>query len=73
VGACPNNGACTGIRSMETRVTACPSWVVHIRESQSKTWGSPGTELTKISKKNTQNRLILKGEMGTPKLPLDID
>jgi hypothetical protein len=33
-------------------------------ESQSKSWGSPSRELTKISKKNTQNRLILKGEMG---------
>jgi hypothetical protein len=37
---------------------------VHIHESQSKAWGSPGRELTKISKKNTLNRLILKGEMG---------
>jgi hypothetical protein len=38
--------------------------MVHILESQSKVWGSPGRELTKVSKKNTGNGLILKGEMG---------
>jgi hypothetical protein len=35
-----------------------------MHESQSKAWGFPGRELTKIIKKNTQNGLILKGEMG---------
>jgi hypothetical protein len=38
--------------------------VVHIHESQSKAWESPDRELTKISKKNTWNGLILKCEMG---------
>jgi hypothetical protein len=37
-----------------------------MHESQSKAWGSPGRELTKISKKKTQKGLILKGEMGGP-------
>jgi hypothetical protein len=66
VDAQPNNGACTGILVFHTRVlvTALPAWVVCIHESQSKTWGFPGRELTKISKKNTQHELILKGEMG---------
>jgi hypothetical protein len=32
--------------------------------SQSKAWGFPGRELTKISKKKTQTGLILKDEMG---------
>jgi hypothetical protein len=41
-----------------------PAWVVYIHDSQSKAWGSPGREPTKISKKKTQNGLILKGEMG---------
>jgi hypothetical protein len=36
---------------------------VCIHELQYKAWGVPGRELTKISKKNTQNRLVLKGEM----------
>jgi hypothetical protein len=51
---------CMGIISRKTRVLviALPTWVVLIHKSQSKAWGSPGKELTKI------NGLILKGEMG---------
>jgi hypothetical protein len=45
-------------------ITTLPAWVVHIRESESKAWESPGRELTKISKKKTWKALILKGEMG---------
>jgi hypothetical protein len=45
-------------------VTALPAQAVYMHESQSKARGSPGRELTKINKKKTQNRLILKGEMG---------
>jgi hypothetical protein len=45
-------------------VTALPAQVVCMHESQSNTSGSPGRELTKISKKKTQKELILKGEMG---------
>jgi hypothetical protein len=45
-------------------VTALPAWVVHIHESQYKAWGSPRRELTKVSKKNSGNGFILKGEMG---------
>jgi hypothetical protein len=45
-------------------VTPLSAQVLHIHESQYKDWGSPGRELTKISKKKTQKGVILKGEMG---------
>jgi hypothetical protein len=35
-----------------------------MHELHSKAWGSPGRELTKISKKKIEKGLILKGEMG---------
>jgi hypothetical protein len=44
-------------------ITTLPALVVCIHESQFKTWGSTGRELTKISKKKIQKGLILKGEM----------
>jgi hypothetical protein len=59
VGAWPNNCACIRIVSMEN-----PPQVAGMQESQSKAWESPGRELTKNSKKNTCNRLILKDELG---------
>jgi hypothetical protein len=52
----------------QSLVTALPTQVVCIHESQSKVLGSPSKELTKISKKNIRNRLILKGEMATPRV-----
>jgi hypothetical protein len=41
-----------------------PILVVHRHESQSKAWGYPARELSKISKKKTQKGFILEGEMG---------
>jgi hypothetical protein len=38
--------------------------VVCIHELQSKAWGSPAREMTKISKKKTWKGLILKGDVG---------
>jgi hypothetical protein len=65
VGAWPNDGACTRIISKENQSfgnsTPClgsaHTWVTV------QSLGFPGRKLTKISKKKTQNRLILKGEM----------
>jgi hypothetical protein len=37
--------------------------VLHMHESQSKAWGSPGRKLTKVRKKKTCKGLILKAEM----------
>jgi hypothetical protein len=65
VDACPNNCACTRIRSMENQSfgNSTPhSGSMHAGVTV-QVLGSPGKELTKISKKKTQNGLILKGEM----------
>jgi hypothetical protein len=63
VGAWPSNGSCTGIISTENQSFGDSThvWVVHIHESQSKAY-SPGRELRLA--RDTQNRFILKGEMG---------
>jgi hypothetical protein len=58
--------ACIRIVSMENQNFGnnTTAQVVCIHELQSKAWGSPAREMTKISKKKTWKGLILKGDMG---------